>query len=130
VTGRADGLRRQRLGPSQTSLSGHCWDPIIALSGLEVSAAPEGVDGQARLTLLRRSKMFAGTAAQTGAQVQEYRAYIVDQKGHITSRIDLLCENVEEARQRAKQLVDGDAIELWQGNQKIERLEPPPRAQP
>jgi len=62
--------------------------------------------------------------------VQEYRAYIVDQDGHVTGRIDLLCEDEDAARQRVKQLVDGLAVELWQGNQKIERFEPPPRMGP
>ena len=62
--------------------------------------------------------------------MQEYRAYIVDQDGHVTGRIDLLCEDEDAARQRVKQLVDGLAVELWQGNQKIERFEPPPRMGP
>ncbi|MCJ9728967.1 hypothetical protein [Bradyrhizobium sp. PRIMUS42] len=62
--------------------------------------------------------------------MEEYRAYIVDKDGHITSRIDLLCEDEDSARQRAKQLVDGHAVELWRGNAKIEQFEPPPRAQP
>jgi hypothetical protein len=47
--------------------------------------------------------------------MQEYRVYLLDSEGHITSRIDLACEDEEVARQRAKQLVDGHAVELWQG---------------
>ncbi|WP_368507912.1 hypothetical protein [Bradyrhizobium lupini] len=60
-------------------------------------------------------------------KVEEYRAYLVDQDGHFTGRIDLLCRDEHDARQRAKQLVDGHAVELWQGDQRIERFEPPPR---
>ncbi|RXG86196.1 hypothetical protein EAS61_34025 [Bradyrhizobium zhanjiangense] len=62
--------------------------------------------------------------------MQEFRAYIVDQSGHVTGRVDLICADEESARQRARQLVDGHAVELWQGNHKIERFDPPPRAQP
>lgn len=48
--------------------------------------------------------------------MQEYRAYIVDKNGHVISRIDLICADEDAARERAKQLVDGQAVELWQGN--------------
>ncbi|TGN90920.1 hypothetical protein EOW77_0003550 [Bradyrhizobium yuanmingense] len=66
-------------------------------------------------------------AAQTGRKVKEYRAYIVDKDGHVTGRIDLICEDEDVARERAQQLVDGHAVELWQGTQKIDRFDPPPR---
>lgn len=56
---------------------------------------------------------------------QEYRAYLVDQNGHVTGRIDLVCQDEDTARQRAKQLVDGHAVELWQGDHKIDRFDPP-----
>lgn len=49
----------------------------------------------------------------------EYRAYVLDRDGHITHRIDLICEGEEAAKGRAKQLVDGQDVELWQGNQRI-----------
>ncbi|MHC4054141.1 hypothetical protein [Bradyrhizobium sp. 25ACV] len=61
--------------------------------------------------------------------MQEYRAYLIDQAGHITGRIDLICEDEDAARHRAKQLVDGHAVELWCGKEKIERFDPPPRPQ-
>ncbi|MFK4385160.1 hypothetical protein [Bradyrhizobium sp. USDA 223] len=59
--------------------------------------------------------------------MQEYRAYVVDQDGHFTTRIDLVCADEDSARERAKQLVDGHAVELWQGNRKIDRFDPPSR---
>ncbi|TGN90918.1 hypothetical protein EOW77_0003535 [Bradyrhizobium yuanmingense] len=62
--------------------------------------------------------------------MQEYKAYIVDKGGHITERIDLICEDEDVARGRAKQLVDGHAVELWQGNRKIDRFDPPPGGPP
>jgi hypothetical protein len=55
--------------------------------------------------------------------MQEYRAYFIGPDGHIYHRVDLICETLEEARQRAKQLVDGHAVELWQRDRMIERFE-------
>ena len=49
----------------------------------------------------------------------EYRAYFLGPDGHIHRRVDLICDNEEEARQRAKQLVDGLDVELWQGTRRI-----------
>ncbi|UPK28401.1 hypothetical protein [Bradyrhizobium sp. 195] len=57
--------------------------------------------------------------------MQEYRAYVVGHDGHFTARIDLVCADDDSARERAKQLVDGQAVELWQGNRKIDRFDPP-----
>ena len=62
--------------------------------------------------------------------MQEFKAYIIDRDGHITGRVDLVCEDEVSARHRAKQLVDGHAVELWQAKEKIDRFEPPPRGQP
>ena len=57
--------------------------------------------------------------------MKEYRAYVIGPDEHIISRIDILCIDQDEARQKASQLVDGHAIELWQTDQLIERFEPP-----
>lgn len=59
---------------------------------------------------------LAGTGP---AQVNEYRAYIMGADGHILNRIDLLCADDDEAKERAKQLVDGHDVELWQMGRKI-----------
>ena len=48
-----------------------------------------------------------------------YRAYILGLDGHIQDRIDLFCTNDDEAKERAKQLVDGHAVELWDEARKI-----------
>jgi len=56
--------------------------------------------------------------------MQEYRAYVMGLDGHIERRIDLFCENEEAAKERAKQLVDGHAIELWQFDRQISVFEP------
>jgi hypothetical protein len=51
--------------------------------------------------------------------MQEYSAYVLDDDGHIVRRIDLHCTDEADARQRAKALVDGHDIELWQRDQRI-----------
>jgi hypothetical protein len=52
----------------------------------------------------------------------EYRVYIMGSDGHIQSRIDLLCQDESTAKERAKQLVDGHDVELWQGTRKLARF--------
>ncbi|EIG62306.1 hypothetical protein Bra1253DRAFT_07219 [Bradyrhizobium sp. WSM1253] len=34
-------------------------------------------------------------------------------------RVDLVCEGVETAKEKAKQLVDGHDVELWDGDRKV-----------
>ena len=53
-----------------------------------------------------------------------FRAYIIDADGHIQRRIDLEVANESAARDRARQLVDGHAVELWDGATKLARFEP------
>jgi hypothetical protein len=53
-----------------------------------------------------------------------YRAYIIGADGRIRDRVDLFCETEDKAKERAKQLVDGDAVELWDQARKIARFEP------
>jgi hypothetical protein len=52
--------------------------------------------------------------------MQEYRAYIVGNDGHFIRAVDISCEDDDTAKERAKQLVDGHDVELWQLNRKIE----------
>jgi hypothetical protein len=39
--------------------------------------------------------------------------------GHILNRIDLVCADDDAAKERAKQLVDGHDVDLWQLGRKI-----------
>ncbi len=41
-----------------------------------------------------------------------YRAYVLDEHGHVVGAIDLECVDDGEARESAKRLGDGD-VELW-----------------
>ena len=54
----------------------------------------------------------------------EYRAYVIGADGHIVFRVDLVVPDETTARTRAKQLVNGHAVELWQAATRIERFEP------
>jgi hypothetical protein len=48
-----------------------------------------------------------------------FYAYVVDQNGHVLKRIDLAFESEDAAKERAKQLMDGHDVELWQLDRKI-----------
>jgi hypothetical protein len=52
--------------------------------------------------------------------MQDYRAYILAEDGHVQNRVDLRCGSETEAVRLAKQLVDGHDVELWQLDRKIE----------
>ena len=53
-----------------------------------------------------------------------YYAFVVGADGHIQNRIVVDCDNDEEAKRCAEQLVDGHAIELWQERRMVARFEP------
>lgn len=53
-----------------------------------------------------------------------YYAYVIGDDGHIANRVDVVCDNDEDALRHAEQLVDGHAIELWQGARRIATLRP------
>jgi hypothetical protein len=48
------------------------------------------------------------------SRLQDYYAYLIGPDGHIVRRIHLACEDDGAAQKRAKQLVDGHDVELWQ----------------
>ena len=51
--------------------------------------------------------------------MQGYRAYVVGQDGRILGQTEFFCADDEVAKERAKQLVDGNNVELWQHDRKI-----------
>jgi len=53
-----------------------------------------------------------------------YHAFELTSEGEAIVRIDLHCESVEAARERAKQLVQDRPVELWEGPMRIARFEP------
>ena len=60
--------------------------------------------------------MLAGAGL---AEVNGYRAYIIDTAGHIVRRVDLFCPDDDAATKEAQELVDGHDVELWQLDRRI-----------
>jgi hypothetical protein len=56
--------------------------------------------------------------------MQGYYAFVIGEDGHITNRVEVICDDDEEAKRCARQMVDGHAIELWQGARMIASFEP------
>lgn len=53
-----------------------------------------------------------------------YYAYVIGDDGHVRDRIEVLCDNDDEAKRCAEQLVDGQAIELWQEARRVATFQP------
>jgi hypothetical protein len=51
--------------------------------------------------------------------LQDYEAYMLGPDGHITARLDLHCADEEAAKENARQLVNGHAVELWQRDRRL-----------
>jgi hypothetical protein len=49
----------------------------------------------------------------------EYRVYVIGADGHFIRAVELVCPDDDAAKERAKQLVDGHDVELWQGERKV-----------
>ena len=57
--------------------------------------------------------------------VLSYRVYVLEEGGHIRKAPAVLdCEDDAEAIQRAKQLLDGKPIEVWEGARVVIKLQP------
>ena len=55
--------------------------------------------------------------------MNEYRVYLVDKDGHVDGPPDgFTCESDEAAIERAKHLIGGHDIELWQMDRLVIRL--------
>ena len=55
----------------------------------------------------------------------DYRAYILRPDGHVQFRVDPDCQDEAQARAKAKLLVDGFDVELWELDRLIERFKEP-----
>ena len=53
----------------------------------------------------------------------DYRVYIIGSDGHFQRSVALECADDAEATEKAKQLVDGQDIELWQRDRKIAKFD-------
>jgi hypothetical protein len=52
----------------------------------------------------------------------EYRACLMNDDGSVLRSVQLLCPDDDTAKEYARQLVDGHAIELWRGEIRVERF--------
>jgi hypothetical protein len=55
--------------------------------------------------------------------VVEYRAYLIGVDGHFYRSVPLNCADDAEAVERAKRLLNGHDIELWQLDRKVAMLD-------
>jgi hypothetical protein len=53
-----------------------------------------------------------------------YYIYTLGDDGHIQSRVNAICDDDEQAKRHAEQLVDGHVVELWQEARKIAEFTP------
>lgn len=51
-----------------------------------------------------------------------YRAFLISSDGHIVDRVEIECDGDDTAKERAKRLVDGHDVELWDGTRKIAKF--------
>lgn len=72
----------------------------------------------------RVASISRSSAAEVIQKMQGYRAYVIGDDGRISHRHDFVCATDSEAKERAKQLVDGHAVELWQLDRKIDTFNP------
>jgi hypothetical protein len=59
----------------------------------------------------------------------EYRVCIIGSDGPFYNAVPLECADDTEAMEQAKQLVDGQDVELWQRDRKIARFDYKPKIQ-
>jgi len=54
-----------------------------------------------------------------GATVAEYRAYLIGSDDHFCDAVHLVCTDDTEAIEKAKRLVNGHDVELWQQDRMV-----------
>jgi hypothetical protein len=58
----------------------------------------------------------------------EYRAYLIGCDGHFCAAVHLVCTDDTEAIEKAKQLVNGHDVELWQSDRMVAALKAIPES--
>ena len=57
--------------------------------------------------------------------VTAYRVYVLDRDGHVAGPPQVLhCANDDEVTAQARQSLNGNSIEIWEGARRVVRLEP------
>ena len=68
---------------------------------------------------------YGQTSGSGDFRVAEYRAFTVGTDGHFVGFEPIVCDTDDQAIERAKQLLDGRAIEVWCAERLIAKLKPP-----
>ena len=71
-----------------------------------------------------RRMSVENSSARTGRRSARYRAILIGTSGHITGLITLTAANDDVALKLAEAMVDGHAVELWDGLRYIEHFPP------
>ena len=87
-------------------------------------ASAAGRDGRPPKRLATLPRVAAAEVRSMGDKMGGYYAYFTDDDGHITGRVTILAVNDEEAKERAKHLVDGHPVGLWQEGRKVATFDP------
>jgi hypothetical protein len=53
----------------------------------------------------------------------EYRAYMFGDDGHFFEAVPLVCADDAEAMEKARRLVDGHDVELWERDRKVAKFD-------
>lgn len=56
--------------------------------------------------------------------MEEYKAYLLGPDGHIAGRVDLICRNEDDAKEKARLLAQDCPVELYRGLSKIAEFAP------
>ena len=57
----------------------------------------------------------------------EYRVYALNEAGRVVNGRDIQCSSDEEARVRARGMLDSVAgIEIWEGTRRVDQISPDP----
>jgi hypothetical protein len=85
-----------------------------------------GFTGRPAFSRLRQHRiMRAGHSAgfiYPGWGMSDYRAYFLDDNGHVLNRYDMTCETDEQAITQARTLANGHDIEVWQLDRVIGKI--------
>ncbi len=95
----------------------------LAESYAALSKNEEAVARSRELLLRSTPDVYLGRHNQLDGP-HEYQVYILFEDDHIKSRKDFVCEDDEAARERARQMADGYAVELWRGTRKLAKFAP------
>jgi hypothetical protein len=72
---------------------------------------------------LQCSMIVVGTGMLEGLLMPQYRIYTVNTGGHISSPAEIvICDDDQEAIQKAQKAVNGSAIELWDHSRLVVRF--------